>query len=124
MQSGMDYCRRACPSSDGRSVRLPQPTMPDGLDASGQEAVLTKVADDRHSLDDLMQQGISAPFQLKIEPARETTPDTPIFQVDLLFLAYGDWGKIHPKDVGESVLNLTGRDRTKNGRTAPIAPEG
>jgi hypothetical protein len=43
--------------------------------------------------------------------------------VDLLFVAYGDWEKINPKDVGESLLNLTGRDRMKNGRTAAIAPE-
>ena len=77
---------KGVPVSDGRSVPLPPPSMRDGLDASGQEAVLAKVADEQHPLDELMRQTIFAPFQLKIEPARETTPDTPIFRVDLCSL--------------------------------------
>jgi hypothetical protein len=113
---------KGVPVSDGRSVPLPPPSMRDGLDASGQEAVLAKVADEQHPLDELMRQTIFAPFQLKIEPARETTPDTPIFRVDLWFVAYGDWEKINPRDVGESLLNLTGRHRT-SGRTTAVAPQ-
>jgi hypothetical protein len=116
---------KGVPVSDDRWVPLPPPTMRDGLDASGQEAVLAKVADDENPLDQLMRDWILAPFQLKIEPAREATSNTPAFRVDLWFVAYGDWEKITPKDVGESLLNFTGRDRMKpsNGRTAAVVPK-
>ena len=48
------------------TIKLPQPTMPDGLKPAAQQAALNSIADDTHPVEALTRKAVVAPFILKI----------------------------------------------------------
>jgi hypothetical protein len=81
-----------------RSV-LPPPSMPDGLDASAQRALLEKLAGDDYPLDELLRKSPVAPHIIKIHDIRPSDPAAPAYGVDVWFVAYGDLQTLGKKDV-------------------------
>jgi hypothetical protein len=77
-------------------VRLPAPTMPDGLDAAGQQRAMQKLADPARPLDALLRKSVVAPFVLKISDPR--TPGAGLTgsarRVDVWFIVHGDFKRI------------------------------
>lgn len=69
---------------------LPEPTMPDGLDAEAQQSAIASIADLNHPVRQLMRESIVSPFVLKIEKQPSPQPDRPARRIDVWFVAYGD----------------------------------
>ena len=78
------------PVSQGPALRLPLPTMADGLDAAGQQSAMASIADDNHPVEALTRKSVVAPFVLKIHNA-----ETGVGRyVDLWYVAYGPFDRI------------------------------
>jgi len=90
--------------SDGSSVRLPAPTMPDALGADGQRAALGKIPDARHPVEELLRKSIVAPFVLGIRSLQTPAGQSPARAVDLWFVAYGDWDALSSKEFVDRLL--------------------
>jgi hypothetical protein len=89
---------KGVPMSDGSSVKLPPPTMGDGLDDDGQRAALDKIADANHPISELARKSIVAPFVLTIRSIKTPAGQSPARAVDAWFIAYGDWDTIQSRE--------------------------
>jgi hypothetical protein len=70
----------------GLMVKLPKPTMADGLDAAKQMDAIKTIANPNRPLQRIMQNMVEAPFDVRVTPA----PNSPTaFHVDLSYIAYG-----------------------------------
>lgn len=82
------------------SLRLPAPTMGDGLDAAAQQKALAQLADDSHPLEGLLRKSVVAPFVLKISD--EKTPGAGLSgtgrRVDVWFIVHGDFARLTSED--------------------------
>jgi hypothetical protein len=79
--------------NDGRLVRMPAPTMRDGLGPAEQKKALASIADENHPVEALVRPSVVAPFVLKIGEEKETKTARPR-RIDLWFVAYADLSKI------------------------------
>jgi hypothetical protein len=73
----------------GRRIRLPPPTLSDGLSGAEQQQALAKITDENHPLAGLVRKAVVAPFVLKISDEKAADGSFPR-RVDLWFVAYGD----------------------------------
>ena len=87
------------PMGAGPALRLPAPTMANGLDAAGQRAALTSVADVDRPVEALVRKSVLAPFVLKTERENVASAGR---HVDLWFVAYGDLQRITSEDFLKS----------------------
>jgi len=74
--------------STGGRVRLPEPSMPDGLDRRSQEAVIRRVAA-RYSLKEFLRDSWTAPFVLKMHSIADSRGKRTGQRIDLWFVAHG-----------------------------------
>lgn len=72
----------------GEVVRLPAPTMPDGLDAGQQSAILEKTAGN-YGVDRFARKSAVAPFVLEINSIEDDRQQRGGQRVDFYFVAYG-----------------------------------
>lgn len=98
----------------GQVVRLPKPTMPDGLSAKEQKAIVAKVAD-KYSLDQFMKNVAVAPYVLDVNATGEGGGEHRGQQIDFYFVAYGTLDAVTDSDL------LTGLAGESEG-TGPDAP--
>ena len=79
------------------TVRLPAPTLADGLSPPEQQKALATVADANHPLPALLRNAVVAPLVLKIkdEPSQGTVRPR---RVDLWFVVYGDFDQLGDED--------------------------
>jgi hypothetical protein len=79
----------------GPALKLPAPTMADGLDAASQRKSLESIADERRPVDALLRKGVTAPIIFKSgdDKASAATGGTGK-RVDFWFVVYGDLKKI------------------------------
>jgi hypothetical protein len=82
---------------------LPKPSMADGLDRAGQEAVIAAVADANHPPEALERKSLFAPFILKIAGDEEAAKQSTLRRVDFWFVAYGKLDKIADQSFWKSV---------------------
>jgi hypothetical protein len=78
-------------------VRLPAPTLSDGLDTRQQRQALSSITDDNHSLEALERKAVVAPFVLRIANEPNPGQGRPR-RVDLWFVAYGDFVRLSDED--------------------------
>jgi hypothetical protein len=99
------------PISQGQVMKLPAPTMPDGLDAAKQRAALETIADPNHPVERLLEKSINSPFQLKIS----NEPGGTGRRVDLWYVAYGDFAKITSEEyLNERIKQSTDQSKQEN----------
>jgi hypothetical protein len=81
-------------------VRLPPPTMADGLDVDGQRKVLKTLADDSRPLEALLRKSVVAPFVLKISDDRTSGAGLSGTgrRVDVWFVVHGDFARLTSED--------------------------
>lgn len=72
-------------------VKLPAPTMPDGLDAAKQRAIITQLIGTDYSYDEFTRKSVVAPNLLRVGDAKPADPKAPARTVDAYFVAYGDF---------------------------------
>ena len=91
--------------SDGTAVKLPPPILADGLDAAGQKAALDKVADARSPVAELVKKSFYAPVVVKVRTVKPAEGEGPaVRNIDLWFVAHGDWDVLTSKDFLETAL--------------------
>ncbi len=99
---------KGVPLSDGSAVKLPPPTMPNGLDAAGQQAVIEHLASPNHPVEELMRNANVAPFELAIRSITASGGKALAREVDVHFVAYGNWEAMKSKDFLQSLMNFSG----------------
>jgi hypothetical protein len=118
-------------------VRLPHPTLPDGLTAAGQRRAIESVADSGHSWDQLTRKSVVAPFILQISKD-DGQRDRRGRRLDLWFVAYGELKTLDNQDFlrrqfrsatsetdpenGSASRALTASDLQRRGLTSPTQP--
>lgn len=70
----------------GLLVKLPRPTLADGLNTADQQKVLNSIGTPSKPLNQILANNPKAPFQLKISPA---VGNKNVFHVDMWYVAYG-----------------------------------
>jgi len=91
--------------SDGTRIKLPPPILADGLDAAGQHAALSKVADARSSVKDLLAKSYYAPVVVKVRTVKPSEGEGPAVRaVDLWFTVHGDWNTLTSREFLESIV--------------------
>jgi hypothetical protein len=78
---------------------LPAPTMLDGLDAGGQEKVLTQLTRDEFPLEEFVRKSVVAPQITRFRDIEPSDPKEPAYGVDVWFVAYGDLEVLVKQDV-------------------------
>lgn len=107
---------------DGLKLKLPPPTLPDGLDAAGQQKAMSTVADRNRSLEDLLKNSVVSPFVLKLAKVEsidgqplpappDGTPKRVLRQLDLWFVAYGDVRGLTDEEQVKGVFDVKDRER-------------
>jgi hypothetical protein len=90
------------------TLRLPAPTMPDGLNAAAQHAALASVADVDRPVEALLRKSVLSPFVLRTEREAVATAGR---HVDLWFVAYGDLDRITSEEFLKSRMKLVDKPR-------------
>jgi hypothetical protein len=119
-------------------VRLPGPTLADGLSAAGQRRAIEAVAGNGHSWDQLTRKSVVAPFVLKISK-EDDQQEHRGRRLDLWFVVYGDLKTLDNQDFvrrqfrsatsesdpenGSTSKTLTAADLQHRGLMAPARPE-
>jgi hypothetical protein len=97
---------------DGQVVRLPVPTMAEGLDAEQQAAVLAAIAP-RGKVEEFLDKGSAAPVSLKVGKIPSKMGDDVVRTVNLNFVVYGDWGVLTSDEFSKGILK---EGKAKNGK--------
>ncbi len=106
-----ELVERGVPLPEGRSVKLPEPLLAEGMDAAAQRTALEKLERPGKTLKELMRATIPAPFVLEISEV----PDTRARRVDLYFFAQGELAALLDEDFLENQLGFGGkRGKTKD----------
>lgn len=77
------------PVGNGAHVKLPPPTMPDGLDGAAQQEILARIAAPNRRVADLTYKSPVAKFVLKLDDVATSDEKRPFRTIDLWFIAYG-----------------------------------
>ncbi len=81
------------PIADGEIVKLPEPTLADGMTAAAQRRQIEAIADGRNSWEDLTRRTVVAPFLLRT--SRDASEQRGLgCRADLWFVAYGSLGTL------------------------------
>ncbi|MCE9563606.1 MAG: hypothetical protein K8U57_16310 [Planctomycetes bacterium] len=89
-------------------VKLPAPTMPDGLDAAKQKATIEALIKDDYRYDLFTENSVVARELIKIRDLKGGDAKSPPRAVDVWFLAYGDIKALDDDKFLERLMN-TGR---------------
>ena len=100
-----DLVKQGVPLSNGKTVKLSDPVMVDGLDEANQLKVLTGLTDSSR-LDSFLKGGISDWFELKKTAIRGARAQDSIGrQIDLYFVAQGKLEMASSQDFTKKLLN-------------------
>jgi hypothetical protein len=102
------------PITAKESVELPEPTLPDGLDAAGQRKALSAVIGERHTWDDFTRKAVVAPLVLKISDDAAQKKQLGR-RVDLWFVAYGDLKTLASDEFLEDQFRATESEQDAEG---------
>lgn len=80
---------------------IPEPTMPDGLDAAAQQKIIDQLAGDSYTPDQLLRDSVVSRHVLKLELEEKNAPAR---RLDTWFVAYSDLDAISNKDFLEQLL--------------------
>lgn len=108
--------------TDGKALKLPAPTMPDGLDKAAQVKVLKALAGDDYPLDELLRPSIVAPQIVKFRDVDAGTPDARGRGVDLWFIAHGNLDFLTAKNLQGQFSG--GKNRVTELKDADLAKRG
>jgi len=93
-----DLVTRGVTLGSGQVVRLPKPTMADGLTAKEQTAVLTKAAD-KYPLDRFLKNVVVSPYVLDVNAVGDAGGEHRGQQIDFYFVAYGTLDAVTDSDL-------------------------
>jgi hypothetical protein len=118
-----ELMRRGVTTGPREIVRLPAPTICDGLTAAQQRQALEAVADGTHTWEELTRRSVVAPFILKL-PKDENEQSRLGRRVDLWFVAYGNMSTLENSEWLERQFKTTGSETDpENGAVIKVVPE-
>jgi hypothetical protein len=118
-----ELMRRGVPISAREVVRLPAPTLADGLTAEQQRHAVEGIADGTHTWEELTRRSVVAPFVFKMP--KETDQGGPGRRVDLWFVAYGNMSTLENNEWLERQFRTTGSETDPdNGAVVKVLTEG
>ena len=94
-----ELLEKGVPIGDKETLKLPTPTMADGLDNAGQAKVLQKLAGEDYPLDELMRASVVAPHIYKFREVDARGTDGRGRGIDLWFIAYGNLERLTSKTL-------------------------
>jgi hypothetical protein len=101
-------------------VKLPAPTLADGLSAAEQRRAIEAVAGESHTWDDLTRKSVVAPFVLKIANG-EGAPERRGRRLDIWFVAYGPIKILEDQDfLQKQFKSATSEGDPENGSKSKI----
>jgi len=110
-----ELLRQGVLMSDGSRIKLPPPTLRDGLDAAGQRAVLDRLlAATKHNYEDLVRRDYQAPVVLDIRAVRTSRDESPARRIDLWFVAHGDFKTATSEQFLESLWRSAAKPDPKD----------
>lgn len=89
----------------GAKAKFPAPTMPDGLDAAKQKAIINGVIGGDYSYDDFTRKSPVAPQMIKFRDIAGGDPKTPVRGVDAWFIAHGDLKSLDDQKFLDKLVN-------------------
>jgi hypothetical protein len=117
-----ELMRSGVPISVREIVRLPAPTLTDGMTAAQQQQAIEAIADGR-AWEDLTRRSVNAPFVFKISKD-EIDSSRLGRRVDLWFVAYGNMSTLENNEWLERQFKTTGNETDPdNGAVAKVVPE-
>lgn len=111
LESGLD-------AGGKEKTKFPAPSMPDGLDAAKQTAIIKGLIGTDYSYDEFTRKSPVAPQLLKIRDIAGGDEKAPIRGVDAWFVAYGDFKLLEDDDFLERVTNA---NKGSGGKSAPLS---
>jgi hypothetical protein len=113
VESGLDVGGNA-------KIKLPQPTMPDGLDAAKQTAIIKGLIAGRYSYDEFTRKSVVAPQLSPIRDIKGGQANAPVRGVDVWFVAHGDF-KLLEDD--KFLDKLTSTNKGAGGKGGPFTKD-
>lgn len=109
----------------GAKAKLPNPTMPDGLDAAKQTAIIKAIVGNDYPIEEFTRDSVQARLQMKIGDVKPSDPKAPARSVDVWFIAHGDFKKLEDDKFLEKLTNA-GKGGGKGGplEKADLAKRG
>jgi hypothetical protein len=86
-------------------AKFPPPTMPDGLDAAKQKAIITNLIANDYTYAEFTRKSIVAPQLLKLRDVTPSDPKAPARGVDVWFVAYGDLNALDDDQFLDRLVN-------------------
>jgi hypothetical protein len=86
-------------------VKLPAPTLPDGLDAAKQKAAINGLIADDYKFDLFTEKSVVAPQLLKIRDIKGGDPKAPPRGVDVWFVIHGDLKSLDDDKFLDRIVN-------------------
>jgi hypothetical protein len=118
-----ELMRRGVTIGPQEVVRLPAPTLTDGLTAAQQRLAIEAVAEGIHTWEELTRRSVVAPFVLKL-PKDDTEQGRLGRRVDLWFVAYGNMSTLENNEWLERQFKATGSETDpENGAVIKVLPE-
>jgi hypothetical protein len=102
------------PAAGGGFVKLPAPTMPDGLDAAAQGEILKRIAAPDRRVADLVRKSVVSPFVSKLSDVTTSDPKRSFRRIDVWFVAYGRLDLFGDEDFLNKLVEST--DSEKKGK--------
>jgi len=91
-------------------VRLPKPTMPDGLSEAEQQKILAQAAG-RRPVEEFLRNAVVAPFTMEIVDVALPGALEPLRRVDVCYVAYGQLEQMFSEAFLEHLLHQAGAQR-------------
>ena len=98
-------------------IKFPAPTMPDGLDAAKQTAVIKALIGTDYPYDEFTRSSVVAPQLMKIRDIPGGDPKAPVRGVDVWFVAHGDFKKLEDDAFLDK---LTSANKGSGGKGGPL----
>jgi hypothetical protein len=89
--------------SDGSRIKLPAPTLREGMTPVAQREAVTRLTRGKRSYEDLTQDSLQAPYVLDIRTVPTTNERSPARAIDLWFVAHGDFKKATSEEFLEKL---------------------
>ncbi len=98
-------------------VKLPLPSMADGLDSAAQNKVLEQIGGERFAPDRLLQKSVVAPHVLELPAADKLGETVLLRRVNFWFIAYGKLKTLSSQEFVDSLLSVSNEGDTARSLT-------
>ncbi|HEX5446247.1 MAG TPA: hypothetical protein VFW87_20640 [Pirellulales bacterium] len=108
-----------------QAVRLPAPSLPDGLDAKEQKQIIERLVSKKYTYDQFVRKSPVAPFLLEMNtqqemPGKAARDAGRVQRVDLWFVAYGEMQTVNDRQL---LSQLAGGNRSSQTRFEPLSDD-